>query len=496
VQVLSRLDPIPVNAGGCILWEQVAAMSGGLLKYAGAADGKRYGRRLCMARAHGSVGTRERIAEIDKKIKLLKVEKQKIGKQREMEQKIGKQREMEHVSAMSFTELLPLLAEYWGESVGGAKMVKMGSTYVNLSTGAVFEGKAPGSTIASRVHDGKPPFQYRTSPQVLNVMRYIASRPRDEQAGLYADSGLSEVLSSEYETIEWVGSDLGCVLYLARELDVSVRNRIKREPMLLTMVTGAAAPGRKAQAFSRAILDAIPDLQCTDVLIRFMLGGFREGLERLIDSKVCGRCIHGNDACGMCTDCNLALCAACAAAHVNDLRYSHHNIASDTDGLVKPACTFCPEQAEYGESLRPPPMVLYPLSKKHADRGLPDNDVDYVGQLYFFEIMAGAAPLLLPHIYQYLVKKLGLFNGPMKDVSWSFVILRAGNPLMSHAKRCGGTLRMARVPFILSVDSRHTNTDPTIVTGTLLHPGAPRRDCILVDKKEAMTARRSGGVAD
>jgi hypothetical protein len=58
-----------MTAGGCILWEQVAAMSGGLLKYEGAADGKKYADRWRMARAHGSVRTKEMIAEIDEKIK-------------------------------------------------------------------------------------------------------------------------------------------------------------------------------------------------------------------------------------------------------------------------------------------------------------------------------------------------------------------------------------------------------------------------------------------
>jgi len=44
-------------------------MSGGLLKYEGAADGKKYADRWRMARARGSVRTKERIAEIDEKIK-------------------------------------------------------------------------------------------------------------------------------------------------------------------------------------------------------------------------------------------------------------------------------------------------------------------------------------------------------------------------------------------------------------------------------------------
>ena len=58
-----------MTAGGCILWEQVAAMSEGLLKYAGASDGTRYARLLSAARARGSARTKKRIAEIDEKIK-------------------------------------------------------------------------------------------------------------------------------------------------------------------------------------------------------------------------------------------------------------------------------------------------------------------------------------------------------------------------------------------------------------------------------------------
>jgi hypothetical protein len=70
VQVLLRLEVIPLNANGGILWEQVAQMSGGRLQWQSAADGLMYANRLSQARRRGSAEVKEKVAEIDKKIAL------------------------------------------------------------------------------------------------------------------------------------------------------------------------------------------------------------------------------------------------------------------------------------------------------------------------------------------------------------------------------------------------------------------------------------------
>ena len=63
-----ELEVIPLSASGCILWEQVAPMSGGRLQWQSAADGIMYSGRLSEARRRGSAEVKAMVAEIDKKI--------------------------------------------------------------------------------------------------------------------------------------------------------------------------------------------------------------------------------------------------------------------------------------------------------------------------------------------------------------------------------------------------------------------------------------------
>ena len=63
-----ELEVIPLNARGCILWEQVAQMSGGRLQWQSADDGIMYSKRWSEARRRGSAEVKARVAEIDKKI--------------------------------------------------------------------------------------------------------------------------------------------------------------------------------------------------------------------------------------------------------------------------------------------------------------------------------------------------------------------------------------------------------------------------------------------